>query len=153
MNADQTKRSPTADRSPLLHGELTERIVGAFYTVYNSLGYGFLEKVYENALKIELEEAGITVEQQHPIQVLYRDQEIGEYFADLCVDRKVILELKSVEKLVPGHLSQLYNYLKATSYEVGLLMNFGPKPEFERRIFENKDPQLSVQSVKSAYPL
>jgi len=142
-----------ADRSKLLHGELTERILGSFYIVYNSLGYGFLEKVYENALKIELEESGFPVEQQLPIQVRYRDRVIGDYFADLCADNKVILELKSVEKLNATHVAQLYNYLKSTNYEVGLLLNFGPKPEFERRVFENKNPQLSVQSAKSAYPL
>jgi len=76
-----------------------------------------------------------------PIQVQYRDKLVGEYIADLCVEDNVILELKSVEKLVPGHVSQLHNYLKATKYEVGLLLNFGPKPEFERRVFENNNPR------------
>lgn len=141
MNADKNDQKSDTKYSPLLHGELTERILGAYYAVYNSLGYGFLEKVYENALKFELEDAGIRVEQQMPIKVSYRGRVAGEYFADLCVDDKIVVELTSVEKLNPIHRSQLHNYLKSTNYEVGLLLNFGPKPEFERRIHENKDPR------------
>lgn len=132
---------PRSHSGKLLHGEITEAILAAFFNVYNSLGHGFLEKVYENALKIELEESGVAVKQQMPIQVRYRDRVVGEYFADLCVDDKVIVELKSVDKLIPAHVSQLYNYLRATEYEVGLLLNFGPKPEFERRVSENNDPR------------
>ncbi len=123
----------------LLHSQLSDAILASFYAVYNTLGNGFLEKVYENALKIELESAGLAVAQQMPIHVHYRDKLVGEYFADLCVEDKVVLELKSVEKLVSGHVSQLHNYLKATKYEVGLLLNFGPKPEFERRVYENNN--------------
>ncbi len=128
---------PNDSSSGLLHGEITETVLASFYTVYNSLGYGFLEKVYENALRIELEENGINVVQQRPIEVRYRGKPIGEYFADLCVEEKVIIELKSAEKIVAAHRSQLHNYLKATEYEVGLLLNFGPTPEFERRVSES----------------
>lgn len=130
-----------ADHESLLHGEITEQILGSFYTVYNSLGHGFLEKVYENALKFDLQDAGLAVGQQVPINVMYNGRVAGEYFADLCIENKVIVELKSVEKLMPQHRAQLHNYLKATEYEVGLLLNFGPKPEFERRVHENYDPR------------
>lgn len=119
----------------LLHGELTEQIIGAFYKVYNTLGYGFLEKVYENATRVELTKRGVGVVQQMPIQVLYEAESVGEYFADLCVEGKVIVELKVAEALSDDHEAQLFNYLKATHTEVGFLMNFGPKPEFRRKIW------------------
>jgi GxxExxY protein len=137
MNADQHSPKPTA----LLHGELTEQVLRSFYNVYNALGYGFLEKVYENALLFDLQESGFLVEQQRPIKVVYRNRVVGDYFADLCVENKIIVELKSVEKLKPGHMAQLFNYLKATEFEVGLLLNFGPKPEFERKVSQNKNPR------------
>lgn len=119
----------------MLHEELTSDIINAFYHVYNTLGYGFLEKVYENALAKELTKRGHFVKQQVPIQVFYEEQTVGEYFADLLVDGEVILELKAAEEIAKPHETQLVNYLKATDIQVGLLLNFGPKAEFKRKIF------------------
>jgi GxxExxY protein len=121
----------------LQHQEITSQIIAAFYAVYNTLGYGFLEKVYENALTLELQKKNLTVHRQVPIKVRYAGQIIGEYFADLLVEGKVIVELKAVEKIIPVHEAQLLNYLKATDMEVGLLLNFGPKADFTRKIFTN----------------
>lgn len=106
--------------------------------MYNALGYGFLEKVYEKSLKIELEKANFLVERQKPINVYYENELVGEYFADLLVESKVIVELKATETLCEEHEYQLINYLKATDIEVGLLLNFGKKPEVKRKIFTNK---------------
>ena len=117
--------------------QLTERIIGVFYEVYNRLGYGFLEKVYENSMLIEFQKENIPVVAQAPIKVFYGDQVVGEYFADLLVDGKVIVEIKAAAKLVPENEAQLLNYLKATDAEVGLLLNFGPKPEIRRKAFDN----------------
>ncbi len=122
----------------LKHSNLTEQIIGAFYTVYNSLGYGFLEKVYENALYIELRKLGLFIEKQKRIQVFYDNTLVGNYFADLILNDAVIIELKAAESLCEEHEYQLINYLKATEIEVGLLLNFGKKPEFRRKIFSNK---------------
>ncbi len=121
-----------------LHQELTSEIISAFYKVYNTLGFGFLEKVYENALKYELEKMRFKVDKQKPITVYYDDLMVGEYFADLIVENKVIIELKAAETLIEEHELQLINYLKATEIEVGLLLNFGKKPEIRRKIFSNK---------------
>lgn len=121
----------------LRHAEITEQIIKAFYRVYNTLGRGFLEKVYENAMAVEVCRSGFDVEQQKSVSVFYGDVKIGEYFADLAVNEKVIVELKVARKLVPEHEAQLLNYLKATRYEVGLLLNFGDTPEFRRRILDN----------------
>ena len=120
------------------HTDLTEKIIRAFYKVYNTLGFGFLEKVYENAMFIELRSMGLFVEKQRSIKVFYEEQEVGDYFADLIVDDSVIIELKASESLREEHEFQLINYLKATEIEVGLLLNFGKKPEFKRKIFSNK---------------
>ncbi len=116
---------------------LTEKIIGIFYAVYNKLGYGFLEKVYENAMVIECEKEGIPVAAQAPISVLYDGKIIGEYFADLLVDDRVIVEIKASKILAPENEAQLLNYLKATKIEVGLLLNFGPKPQVKRKVFDN----------------
>ncbi len=117
--------------------ELTEQIIKAFYKVYNTLGYGFLEKVYENALTIELKKYGFEVERQKSICVYYDDVEVGVYYADVVVNDVVIVELKASETLVEEHAIQLVNYLKATDIEVGLLLNFGKKPEVKRKVFDN----------------
>lgn len=117
------------------HTEITEPIIRAFYKVYNILGYGFLEKVYENALFVELEAMGLSVEKQKPITVYYEDEIVGEYFADLVVEEHVIVELKASKALRKEHEFQLINYLKATEIEVGLLLNFGEKPELKRKVF------------------
>ncbi|GIV69802.1 GxxExxY protein [Caldilinea sp.] len=121
----------------MLHADITAEIIRAFYKVYNTLGYGFLEKVYENALAHELGRQGLSVRQQTPIQVYYEGRLVGDYFADLMVAEKVIVELKAAEALRPEHEAQLLNYLKATEIEVGLLLNFGPEPSYVRKIFTN----------------
>jgi len=123
--------------SGLLHADVTEVILNRFYHVYNTLGTGFLEKVYENSLRIALLKSGLSVLQQKPICVLFEDEYVGEYFADLLVEDKVIIELKAAEKICPEHEAQLLNYLKATDVQVGLLLNFGPSPEFRRKVFTN----------------
>ncbi|MCK4525521.1 MAG: GxxExxY protein [Candidatus Andersenbacteria bacterium] len=119
------------------HSDLTNKIIKCFYNVYNFLGYGFLEKVYENSFVFELKQNGLFVIQQMPIKVSYKEQPVGDYFADLVVANKIILELKAQEVLAPENEAQLLNYLKATEYEVGLLLNFGKKPEIKRKIFSN----------------
>ena len=116
---------------------LTEKIIKAFYEVYNTLGYGFLEKVYENALIIELQKMSLRSNQQESIKILYDGQVVGDYFADIIVNDLVIIELKAAEGLREEHRNQLLNYLKATDKEVGLLLNFGKTPEFKRIIFTN----------------
>ena len=117
-----------------LHSDLTDKIINCFYTVYNKLGYGFLERVYEKSLCIELRNAGLEVEAQFPIDVYYENELVGEYYADIVVENKVILELKAIESLNLVHGNQLLNYLKATDVELGLLLNFGIKPEIKRKI-------------------
>lgn len=126
----------------LIHSEITGKIIKAFFKVYNTLGYGFLEKVYENALILELEEMGLNAVKQHPIKVFYNGKEIGEYFADIIVENSVIIELKAVDKLADIHEAQLLNYLKATNIEVGLLLNFGTKAEYKRKVFNNNRKSL-----------
>ncbi len=116
---------------------LTEKIIKIFYKVYNNLGYGFLEKVYENAMMIGFKRIGIPVVSQSAIKVVYESEVIGEYFADILVDNKVIVEIKAAKSLAVENEAQLLNYLKATDIEVGLLLNFGPKPDFKRKVFDN----------------
>lgn len=122
----------------LLHKDMTNTVIKAFYKVYNQLGYGFLEKVYENAMMIELNNMGLHCQKQRPIKVYYLGEEIGDYFADIVVENIIILELKAAESLCEEHEYQLINYLKATDIEVGLLFNFGKKPEFKRKVFQNE---------------
>ncbi len=116
---------------------LTEKIIKISYKVYNNLGYGFLEKVYENAMMIGFKRIGIPVVSQSAIKVVYESEVIGEYFADILVDNKVIVEIKAAKSLAVENEAQLLNYLKATDIEVGLLLNFGPKPDFKRKVFDN----------------
>jgi len=120
------------------HEQLTEQIIKGFYTVYRALGYGFLEKVYENSLAIELRKMRLEVVQQAEIKVYYAGVVVGEYYADLLVADAVIVEIKAVRALLKEHDAQLLNYLKATPYEVGLLLNFGPKPEIKRKVYDNE---------------
>lgn len=122
----------------LLHKEITEKIIKAFYKVYNTLGYGFLEKVYEKAMAIELRKMGVEVKCQYPITVYYESEIVGEYFADLIVNDIVVIELKASKTLLEEHECQLINYLKATKIELGLLMNFGKEAEYKRKCFMNK---------------
>ena len=121
----------------LLHQELTDGIIKTFYEVYNELGYGFLEKVYQNSLFLELKNKGYKVEAQKKINVYYKGVEVGEYYADIVVEDLVILELKAADCIVKDFENQILNYLRSTDCEVGLLLNFGKKPEFKRKIFEN----------------
>lgn len=121
----------------LLHEELTKGIIKTFYEVYNELGYGFLEKVYQNSLYLELKNKGYKVEAQKKILVYYKGIEVGEYYADLLVEDIIILELKAADYIVKEFENQILNYLRGSNCEVGLLLNFGKKPEFKRKIFEN----------------
>lgn len=121
----------------LIHQEITEKIIKAFYKVYNELGFGFLEKVYQNALFWELKSSGLSCVKEEPIKVNYNGKLVGEYFADIVVNDIVIIELKAGERLAKEHELQLINYLKATEKEIGLLLNFGMKPQFKRKIFTN----------------
>ena len=116
---------------------LTEDIIKFFYRVYNTLGYGFLEKVYENSMMIEFQKEGLHAVQQSSIDVTYENEIVGQYFADIIVDEKIIVEIKARKCLLPEDTAQLLNYLKATDKEVGLLLNFGPKPEVRRKVFDN----------------
>ena len=117
----------------LLHKEITERIIGACYEVANELGAGFLESVYEKALLVALREKGIDAASQVPMAVSFRGQNVGEFFADIIVESKIVVEVKAVKRLLPEHSAQVINYLKATGMEVGLLVNFGgPKVEIKR---------------------
>lgn len=127
MNADKK----------MSHEDITGQIIKAFYKVNNTLGFGFLEKVYENAMKLELINMGLKVEQQKNIRVYYEGAEVGDYYADMIVNDVVIIELKAAESLCEEHEAQLINYLKATTMEIGLLLNFGKKAEFRRKIFTN----------------
>ena len=122
----------------LKHGDVTDKILHAFFKkVYPKLGYGFLEKVYENALALELRRMGLRVKQQAAIDVYYEGVIVGEYSADLLVEDVVIVELKAIQRLTDADEAQLLNYLRATPYEVGLLLNFGPRPDFRRKAYDN----------------
>lgn len=121
-----------------LYQNLTNKIISAYYEVYNELGFGFLEKVYENAMVISLQKRKIHGSKQVPIKVYFQKNRVGLYFADIIVEDKIIIELKAGESICPEHEAQLTNYLRATEIELGLLFNFGLKPEFKRKIFENK---------------
>ena len=123
------------DAGVLVHGELSERVIGAFFETYNELGYGFLESVYEGAFAVQLEQAGLRVRRQAPIHVHFRGHVVGEFRADLLVEELLLVEIKSAVRLHPIHEAQLINYLKATRVRLGLLVNFGPRPQFKRRVF------------------
>ena len=122
----------------MIEEKLTGRIIQVFYKVYNTLGYGFIESIYHNAMIIELTNTGFEVETETPIAVHYNGRVVGTFAADIVVDDKVILELKAKEKLVEAHEAQLTNYLRATEIEIGLLLNFGKQPEFKRKFFSNR---------------
>jgi GxxExxY protein len=121
------------EKSGLPIDQLTKEVIGCAYDVHNELGAGFLEKVYENALTIELEEHGLPVQQQFPINVYFRNRKVGEYSADLYVDRRLIVELKAVENLTKEHEVQVVNYLAATNHDIGLLINFGSSVVVKRK--------------------
>lgn len=120
-----------------LYSRLTNIVIKKFYNVYNELGFGFLEQVYQNALYFELVEAGLNVETQKEIDVYFKDKVVGKYYADMLVNDVLVLELKAVEHVIEAHELQLINYLKATDVEIGLLLNFGKQPAVRRKIFTN----------------
>jgi GxxExxY protein len=119
------------------HAALSERIIKVFYQVHKELGYGFSEKVYQNALVLALQEEGLPVEEQLPIKVYFRRRLVGEFFADMLVDGLILLELKSGGAILAEHEAQLLNYLRATTIEVGYVLNFGKSAVFKRKIFDN----------------
>ena len=128
----------------LKHGVITDKIIGTFYDVYNELGHGFLESVYEEALAIALRETGLSVERQFAVPVRFRNRVIGEFFADLLVEHAVIVELKVARTLEHAHEAQLLHYLKATDFEIGLLLNFGTRPQFRRLILDNDEKRIRL---------
>ncbi len=119
--------------------EITEKIIGAAYTVHNELRYGFLEKVYKNALIIEIKNSGLIVESEVPLKVYCHNQIVGEYNADIIVEKNIIIEAKTVKEIIPVHEVQLLNYLKATGLEIGLLINFGYAVEIKRKIINKSE--------------
>ena len=137
----------------LKHGELTEQIIGVFYDVYNELGYGFLESTYLEAMLIALQDAGLSASREVPVPVWFRGRKVGQYFADLLVNDCVLLELKTARTIESAHEAQLLHYLRATEIEVGLLLNFGVRPQFRRLLFDNarkkirENPRESVAKV------
>ena len=133
MNTDKHR----SDNEEYLHADITRRVIGVFYDVYNELGYGFLESVYQAAMVIALEEAGLRVARFVSVPVWFRSRRVGDFVADLMVEDVVFLELKAIRALDPAHESQLLNYMRATPIEVGLLLNFGPKPQVKRLIYDN----------------
>jgi GxxExxY protein len=137
--------SPAGNDLPLF--DLTRTIIGGFYDVYNQLGLGFLESVYERSLTIALSEAGLRVEQQFPTTVFYRDKSVGFFRADLLVENQIIVEIKVARRLHTKHVAQLINVLKATSLEVGLLLNFGRSANFKRVVYTKEKGPLSPHRI------
>ena len=133
-----------------LHSEVTEKILGVLFEVYNELGGGFLESVYHEALRIALGQAGLRVVSQVPVQVHFRGEVVGNFRADLIVNDCVLLELKAISTFDREHEGQILHYLRATSLEVGLLLNFGPRPRFKRFILENDEKKIRVLPCESA---
>jgi GxxExxY protein len=133
----------------LKHTELTDKIIGIFYDVYNELGFGFLESVYEESLVIALREAGLEVESQVAVPVWFRQHEVGEFRADALVENTIMLELKSARVLEAAHEAQLLHYLKSTEVEIGLLLNFGIRPQFRRLLFDNERKKIRENPCKS----
>lgn len=133
----------------LLESAITERVIGAFYDVYNKLGYGYLESVYQRAVAVELTRRGLDARMQVPIEVTYDGVVVGAFRADLVVERRVVVELKSGKSLAPENEMQLLNYLKATELEVGLLLHFGPRASFRRLVWTNR-PRKGRDQPRSA---
>ena len=131
----------TSARVELLERDLTEGIIGAFYDAYNTLGFGFLESVYVRALQIELKAMGLRSEREAAVEVAYRGEQVGFFRADLIVERRVVVEVKSINALAEPERKQLLNYLRATTMEVGLLLNFGPRPTFVRTVLSEARKQ------------
>ena len=138
-----------AAESELKYEDVTGKIIGTFYDVYNELGYGFLESVYEESLVITLRQAGLTVKRQVSVPVWFRNQNVGEFRADVTVENCVLLELKCAKNLDPAHEAQILHYLKSTDIEIGLLLNFGLKPQFRRLLFDNERKKIRENPRKS----
>lgn len=136
----------------LKHGELTDQIIGIFYDVYNELGHGFLESVYQNVLSVALAAAGLKVVREYPIAVWFRGTKVGEFRCDLAVNDTVLLELKTAQAIDRVHEAQLLNCLRATEFELGLLLNLGPKPQFRRLLLTNDQKKIRVNPCKSVVP-
>ncbi|HZI57786.1 MAG TPA: GxxExxY protein [Verrucomicrobiae bacterium] len=127
------------------HSGLTDTVIGIFYGVYNELGFGFLESVYRNSLRIALLEKDLTVEQEVPVTVFFHGKNVGDFRADLVVNGTILLELKTAENIVAAHESQVLNYLRSTSLELGLVLNFGPRPQVRRLLLDNSRKHTKVQ--------
>jgi GxxExxY protein len=137
--------------SKLLHSDLTEKILGVYYDVYNEVGHGFLESVYANCMYLALTAVGVSVRREVPVPVYFHGQDVGQFKADLVVNGCVLIELKAVQNLDRSHEAQVMNYLRATELEVGLLLNFsGSKPQFRRIVFDNSNKKIRVHPRKSA---
>lgn len=134
----------------LLCADITDRILAVYYEVYNELGYGFLESLYESAMAMALRQAGLKVVTQVDIPVSFRGERIGSYKADMVVEGKVIVELKAARNLDSANDAQLLHYLRATSLEVGLLLNFGPHPQIRRLVFENSRKSALIRGQKAS---
>ena len=126
----------------LKHADLTETIIGVFYDVYNELGYGFLESVYEGAMAVALREAGLSAMRQVAVPVWFRGNMVGDFRADILVEDRVLLDLKSARVLERSHEAQILHYLKSTKIEIGLLLNFGQRPQFRRLLFDNERKKI-----------
>lgn len=135
--------------SGLKHSELTEKIIGVFYDVYNELGYGFLESTYAEAMVMALSQAGLTAEREVSVPVWFRGKKVGQYFADLVVESSVLLELKVARSMESAHEAQLLHYLRATDVEVGLLLNFGLRPQFRLLLFDNDRKKIRENPCES----
>ena len=151
MTNNERLAQERGQQSSLLHGSLTERIIGTFYDVYNELGVGYLESVYESAMFVALTDRGLAVNRQHPVTVHFRRRLVGQFRADLIVERSVVVELKACKMVKPIHEAQVVNYLRASHLEVGLLLNFGQEPEFRRLFYTNdrKGSRLAWSEVVS----
>lgn len=135
--------------TPLKHSAVTDRIIGVFYDVYNELGSGFLESTYAEAMVIALNQSGLRAIREVPVPVWFRGKKIGQYFADMVVDNTVLLELKTARSLESAHEAQLLHYLRATEIEVGLLLNFGLRPQFRRLLFDNDRKKIRGNPCES----
>ena len=135
--------------TPLKHSTVTDKIIGVFYDVYNELGYGFLESTYAEAMVLALNQSGLRAIREVPVPVWFRGKKVGQYFTDMVVENAVLLELKAVRSLESAHEAQLLHYLRATEIEVGLLLNFGLRPQFRRLLFDNERKKIRENPSES----
>ena len=143
----ESTSAPTTRNPDLIHKRLSGAILGAFYAVHSELGFGFLEAVYANALAVLLRGAGFRVQREIPFDILFHNELVGHYRADLVVDSQIVVEVKAAQTISPQHVSQLINYLKATGLQVGLLLNFGETPAFRRVVWSRRHPRQSAASA------